>query len=775
MKRVLRLLAAASVLPFLLTVFSCSDTDDSGSASEPALSYNYVTRNRGFIGGSVIYNPDGGVNNQITPGTKLGIRLGYMSKNYDTVSQLEGVDYDSTTPITIEVDQNNSQSVKEGSATINTVSKPTSDDIPTRAQYGFLDIKSVSKEQITLSATLFSSDGRSYTTVTKTIASGSGCDLNKDGFDDLKYDIPPIMRTGYADARWLTFVCSEDAGHTTMYYTFTEAEKAAGYRAAGVNPYEAAMPAEGFYGVNSDGRFIYLTKMSGATNGEVTPTEGAVFGDFVLGMDAKTKTFSSELDENDGVTATDIAGALQENATSSTVSVNANCTTVVGSSAGNSLDFENYTYLYDYAEYQFPDKTNGPKDLLDKLIANESVKAAVKTVNGNSEEFPVLPGKVIELLNSILKNEAAVKAIAYANNQKKNYDALMADTSITISGQKYARRIIDTCYTQSPKADIKSPDISNIYPFAYANVGDMLEGDYVVSREAYAEYSGAERAICSSYDDFKAKRDTINKKWSEFSSFYIKKATYEDSSGNTKTIDFANDLGLKLAGGVKGGVSITSSKAQVDLGAAVYISLDASAEQIANVGIKVLTSGFKIGIPDTQMQIGPVPIVYGVSVVIGLNYESSFNPHICFVGLYGGETSFGAHYGINWKWGFIPWPYFNTFGSVNKICETEAFIGVDTSQGNKITWGPWVTVSPSVGLGWSALSIRASAPITASFKMTNELPTFKIVSADLGLKVQFVPYFELSILKLIHIRKDFGTFDIVNGTLQLYPLPVKWK
>ncbi len=770
MKKKNFLLSASLSLFLALGMMACSNTDDDG-ANEPALSYNYITRNRGFIGGSVIYNGINGLNNQLEPGTKLGIRLGYLTTRYETVTSLGEVDNDSSTEITVSVDENDTMTGAPSGA--KTDVQQVSEDIPSRARYGFLDITSVDAEKISFTATLFSVDGTSHTTVSKTIALGDGCDLNGDNQNDLVYTIPPIKRTGYEDARWLTFVCDEDIGHTTMYYTFTAKEKKAGYRAAETNPYEASRPAQGFYGVNSDGRFIYLQN-TGASNSQSVDFKDAAFGDFVLGMDAKTKTFSSELDENDGVTATDIAGALQENATSSTVSVNANCTTVVGSSAGNSLDFENYTYLYDYAEYQFPDKTNGPKDLLDKLIANESVKAAVKTVNGNSEEFPVLPDKVIALLNSILKNEAAVKAIAYANNQKKNYDALMADTSITISGQKYARRIIDTCYTQSPKADIKSPDISNIYPFAYANVGDMLEGDYV-SREAYAEYSGAERAICSSYDDFKAKRDTINKKWSEFSSFYIKKATYEDSSGSTKTIDFANDLGLKLAGGVKGGVSITSSKAQVDLGAAVYISLDASAEQIANVGIKVLTSGFKIGIPDTQMQIGPVPIVYGVSVVIGLNYESSFNPHICFVGLYGGETSFGAHYGINWKWGFIPWPYFNTFGSANKICETEAFIGVDTSQGNKITWGPWVTVSPSVGLGWSALSIRASAPITASFKMTNELPTFKIVSADLGLKVQFVPYFELSILKLIHIRKDFGTFDIVNGTLQLYPLPVKWK
>jgi hypothetical protein len=66
-------------------------------------------------------------------------------------------------------------------------------------------------------------------------------------------------------------------------------------------------------------------------------------------------------------------------------------------------------------------------------------------------------------------------------------------------------------------------------------------------------------------------------------------------------------------------------------------------------------------------------------------------------------------------------------------------------------------------------------PVKATFSMTNTLPSLEVKAADLGLKVQFVPYFEVSVLSIINIKKDFGSWDIVDGTLQLYPLPVRWK
>ena len=762
------MVAAAFALPLVLGVTACSSSGDDDDNNEPALSYTYVTRNRGFICGSVIYNPDG-TNNQLESGTKIGIRLGYMNASYETVTQLDNVDFD-TTDVEVTLDENNNQTIA-GGVTTSTVLKKISEDIPSRARYGFLSINAVSTDSISFTATLFSADGSSYSTVSKTIQSGGGCDLNGDNQNDLTYDVPPIKRTGYENARWLTFVCDEDAGYTTMYFTFTEKEKAAGYRAA-LDQYAVSVPAEGFYGVNSNGRFIYLRTVSNATNASSLSnfTDGAAFGDFIIGMDDKATLLKSELDEVEIEFGTGEEAELASTTSTETkATVAANCYTVTGSTASNASDFGDYTYTYDYEASQFPDKVNGPKDLLDKLVANDMVKAAVVILHG-SEMLPETADKVIALLNKIIADQSTIETIATANGVTEE------DTTGYTFDKKYGRRFIDLYYTQSPTADIDAPDISNVYPFMFANIGNVLEGDYTAARTVYYDYSGMERAISSSYDDFSSKRDTINKKWNEFAQIKITKATYEEN-GQKKTIVFATDLGLTMGAGVKGGVSVSTSKAQVDLGAVIYVSLDASGEQAANNFVKYLTSGLKIGIPDAQMYIGPVPIVYGVAVTIGFNLESNINPHLCFIGLYGGETSFGARYGIEWKRKWFIWypsPYFNTFGSANKICETEAYIGMGKSSDTPyIIWGPWVKVSPSVGLGWSVVSVRASAPITASFKMKNELPTFKIVDANLGLKVQIVPYFEADV-KIFSIRKDFGTFNVVDGTLELYP-NIRWK
>ncbi|MBQ8014039.1 MAG: hypothetical protein IJ257_06570 [Treponema sp.] len=786
MKRILRFLAMTFALPLVISSVACTNDDDIvEAAGDSALSYNYVTRNRGYIGGSVIYNP-GGANNQLESGTKLGIRLGFLTKSYETVTLIEGVDYDTEDKIVIDVDSNDSMSFSQGSATTSRAVKAVSDDVAGRARYGFLDISSVSDEKISFSATIFSSDGSSCRTLSYTLATGEACDLNDDDQNDLQYDLPPIKRTGYERARWLTFLCSEEEGHTAMYITFTEAEKNAGYRAAGSeNQYALSAPPEGFYGVNSDGRFIFLKKMTSGTNASsVTLDSDAAFGDFIVGIDADLPSFSSDLDESQ-VSGTLISSENPE-AEDLTVdngckaTVNTNCYTVTGLSGTNAIEFESYSYAYSYILSQFPDKTNGPKDLLDALTADDDVKTAIEELYG-SKSLPSVAENVIDLLNSVLTDEKCVKAIAYANGLKEKYDEMVQDTSYVLSGQKLARRFVDSYYSQSPKADIKSPDISNVYPFAFVSVGNAVDGDFTASNRSvyYDDYSDSSRVISSSYSDFKSKRDAINKKWNEFSSFSITKITYEGADKKQKTIFLQKDLGLTLSGGVKGGVSITSSKAQVDLGAAVYVSLDASGEQIINNVINYLTSGINLGIKDTQMQIGPVPIVYGCAVSIGFNFGTNINPHLCFVGLYGGEASFGATYGIEWKgwWIFrVPWPYFSPFGSTNKICETAAYFGFeDTTDDPYIIWGPWVKVQPSIGLGWSALSVRASAPIITSFKMKNKLLPPSIESANLDLKVGFEPYFELSVLKLINIRKSFGTYNIIDGTLQLYPPPIQWK
>ena len=97
------------------------------------------------------------------------------------------------------------------------------------------------------------------------------------------------------------------------------------------------------------------------------------------------------------------------------------------------------------------------------------------------------------------------------------------------------------------------------------------------------------------------------------------------------------------------------------------------------------------------------------------------SPRLCFVGLYGGEAKVDANYGIQWEWGIFPHPYFNTFANGDKICETEFYCRAPNAEGLVIKWGPWRKVTPSLGIGWSAVSVRASVPVTATAKIENKV------------------------------------------------------
>lgn len=768
MKRFSRILAAVVSLSLVICGVSCSSGDDDDSSKpRPALSYEYIANNRAFIGGSVIYNPDG-TNNQLEPGTIIGVRLGVLSPKLELTNQISGVDYDSGTPVVVDVNDNASFSVSGGSVT--SAYKTVYEDNPLKAQYGFLKINSVSPDNISFSFTKFSADGKNFNVSSKSIKKGDYCDLNGDGLSDLKYDIPDIKRTGYENAMWLTFLCSEENEKTTMYYTFTAKEKSNGYRAVSENPAANSIPNEGFYGVNSDGRFIYIKYQNGDKNSSLTVTEEYVFGDFIVGINSKN-VFNSELEVNaETASESDEIEAPQ-------VSLATDCYTVIHGDPGtsNALDFEYYDYKYTYELSQFPDQKNGPKDLLDKLCANTAIKEKIVALN-ESDELPSAAADVITLLNKVLVNSEAVKEIAYQNNRKTDYDAIVADPTFTEAGNRYARRLIDSIFTQSPKADIKAPELANIYPFLFATIGNpSAEDSSDASRSIY--YDDQARTVNDTYEEYDAKLKKINEKWNEFSCIEISSIKYKGEGDKDKKVT-PKSVGFRLAAGMKGNISVTSSRAEVKLGAAIYVNLDIDPTQIGvNQVVQTLMSGIKLGIPDAEFPIGPVPCVFGVSVAVGLNVDFSNSPRLCFVGLYGGEATVGANYGINWKWGVIPYPYFNTFANGEKICETEFYYRPLDNKGDlTVTWGPWVKVTPSFGIGWSSISVRGSVPITTTAKITNKMngSDFSLEKAALEFKAEFQPYFEATVLKIITIKATFTTIELKKGTLQIYPLPMKW-
>ena len=77
MKTVLSFLRVLMASALVFAAVSCSSGDTS-SSDETSLSYLYLTQNRGYIGGSLIWNPGKG-SGQLQAGTKVAVRLGKLT------------------------------------------------------------------------------------------------------------------------------------------------------------------------------------------------------------------------------------------------------------------------------------------------------------------------------------------------------------------------------------------------------------------------------------------------------------------------------------------------------------------------------------------------------------------------------------------------------------------------------------------------------------------------------------------------------------------------
>ena len=265
---------------FFFFFASCSSVDESYDENTP-LSYSYLTANRGFIGGSLIWNPDTGAS-QLTSGTKIGVRLGKLKTV--SVSYKEGAITDSV----LEISQSDFEDAEFTSSDANGVytttlgttlkgskSKTIYQDQPEYAEYGYLSVNGVNADSISLTYTKVDSDN-SKSSSSIIIQKGKTYDLNGDGNADLKYDEPKIQRSGYSGARWLTFVNDDNKPYSSMFFTFTTSAARAGYRAS---TEEAEMVEEGLYGVNNRGDFIYISR---STSPSDSAWKGAAYGDYIV-------------------------------------------------------------------------------------------------------------------------------------------------------------------------------------------------------------------------------------------------------------------------------------------------------------------------------------------------------------------------------------------------------------------------------------------------------------------------------------------------------------
>lgn len=187
---------------------------------------------QGFMGGSVLYNPENPSTGQLTNGAIVAIRLGQLEK--------EAVNYDEL----------------------------VFTDIPEQASFGSLYITSISDSSLSFDVQLYNHEGEFLGNDSYTLNIDEQVDINDDGVADLEYKKPLRKRAGFESAIYLTFLSSQQNLSTSMFALMAE-------------QYSRGVLPSGIIGINPNGQFI-IRKYEDSGNSRSSSVLGAQKGDYVV-------------------------------------------------------------------------------------------------------------------------------------------------------------------------------------------------------------------------------------------------------------------------------------------------------------------------------------------------------------------------------------------------------------------------------------------------------------------------------------------------------------
>ncbi|MBR1614985.1 MAG: hypothetical protein IJ673_05820 [Treponema sp.] len=233
-KLFLTAMAVASAAAVFLA--GCSDIEAETNTAEvsdisKSITFNSISQ-QGFMGGSVLYNPDDESKGQLAKNVTIAFRLGYVEK---AATKSDEFVYT---------------------------------DMPEKAQFGTMHITSVNLEQISFNTSLFDSDGIALGDNTFTITLNQSADINGDGLPDVEYKIPSRKRAGLEKAIYLNFLSSQATLNTSMFAVLPE-------------QYSRGVYPNGLLGINPDGKFI-VRKYEDTENTSRSAVSGTLKGDYVL-------------------------------------------------------------------------------------------------------------------------------------------------------------------------------------------------------------------------------------------------------------------------------------------------------------------------------------------------------------------------------------------------------------------------------------------------------------------------------------------------------------
>ena len=178
-----------------------------------------VIKTRGFMGGSVVYNPSDLSVSQLSNGVVVALRFGKINR----------------------IDAGNNQYVYA--------------DDEDDAVFGYINVSDVNNDSISFDYYEFEYDEKNAVKKSSfVLRNGDFADINSDGYNDVVYRPAPTVRPGSEKSMWLTFINDpNEYFYSTMFSVLPQ-------------QYARSVYPGGIIGVNTEGRYIVNKYDIGTSN-----------------------------------------------------------------------------------------------------------------------------------------------------------------------------------------------------------------------------------------------------------------------------------------------------------------------------------------------------------------------------------------------------------------------------------------------------------------------------------------------------------------------------
>lgn len=778
----------AFVLSFSYAAFftSCSN-----SSSTPQIDYlaRDALLHRAYTGGSLIYNPDNIYLSQLAKGVKIGVRTSILKRQSESLYQIAS-ENDLREDKTINLPADGTWTGGSSETFQDYIYEVEGSEV-----YGYITVTSVGSTSISLVYCYYPNGSLFPTMQSFTIYLGGEQRLGTSN-SIIKYTEPLVPRRGFENARWLTFVNSEQSMSACMYSRMPELNG----------------KISSLYGVNSDNDFIYVIGNPSDLTSRYPLTEPTYerdkisYGDYIVDL-GQSKMYAY----------------VPKGSTSSSVSM----------SLADENNFNNVVTTYAYKKYQFPDPENGPKSLFEALpqTLRDQALAAIPLSKGSDGDSYVTRlnwilcyNKTLSSIEDYFLEKGDEDAALFAENvindffqsaeeQLESWQQGISDGTKSIEDfeKAYTRYIetvryfMDEFYDLSPDAVIPPPTLFNIYPDVALDLG---------GGENQAAYNSANLVSASwdnevsksignvkNYQDYVQKRDEIINKFNEFHRLDLAAVNDVKLANVGFTVNFA--FGVK--GKVVKNLGIKSGELGIKgLGAAVFMRAEASLQNIDDGEHSFFDEDIRKKmekeLSSIKFAIGPIPCVFKTTFKYDFGWNAKVKTNVKYMAgitaLYGGEIDLGAKWGVKFKWKIIPvGGYFKPWPTnARGITETAIFVGPaegapDVNAGLDLGIYAKGTLTPQVGVGVDYICAGVEVPATAQPEVhliadtkytdpPNNTPFH--LKGLLKLSVGFGPFFEVTI-PIIHkkLKTNWTAIKILDkgsesSAIELFDEPMKY-